>query len=87
MKILKILLISLFLGSSIYATTVTKSEKVIYKYKKYEKFDFETIDVDAGLGNKGELSVFSRYIKKFKNKLPYRTNFRREIWRAVERSR
>ena len=86
MKLIIFSIVFILMSPLAFSTEVT-NEKVVYKYREYEKFDFDTIDVDAGLGNKGALSVFSRYTNKFKNKLPFRTNFKREIWRSVERSR
>lgn len=63
------------------------SPKVIYKYKKYEKFDFEAIDLQSSLGNPGDLSVTPRYKVKFKNPLPYRKNFNSEIRKGIDRVR
>lgn len=62
-------------------------QKVKYQYRKYQKFDFEDIAIEGDTGNPGDLSIASRYQKKFKNKLPYRVNFNPEIARAVERVR
>lgn len=61
--------------------------KIRYQYKKYQKFDFEEIAIEGDTGNPGDLSIASRYQRKFKNKLPYRVNFNPEIARAVERVR
>tara|TARA_R110000868_G_scaffold340216_1_gene600901 strand:- start:16016 stop:16282 length:267 start_codon:yes stop_codon:yes gene_type:complete len=61
--------------------------KVRYQYKKYQKFDFEDIAIEGDTGNPGDLSIASRYQRKFKNRLPYRVNFNPEIARAVERVR
>lgn len=61
--------------------------KVRYEYRKYQKFDFEDIAIEGDSGNPGDLSIASRYQKKFSNKLPYRVNFNPEIARAVERVR
>ena len=62
-----------------------RKEKIIYKYKKYEKFDLEDISVDGETGVPGDISLINRYQRKFKNKLPYRRNFRPEIVFGVER--
>ena len=61
--------------------------KVIYKYKKYEKFDFENLDIDGTIGNPGDLSVSPRYKVRFKNPLPYRKNFNSEIRKGIDRIR
>ncbi len=58
--------------------------KVIYKYKKYQKFDFEDLVVEGDSGSPGDLSIMSRFQKKFKNKLPYRRNFNPEIVKSIE---
>lgn len=62
-----------------------RKEKIIYKYKKYEKFNLEDISVDGETGVPGDISLINRYQRKFKNKLPYRRNFRPEIVFGVER--
>lgn len=65
-----------------------KSEgKVIYKYKKYEKFDFEDLVIEGETGSPGDLSIAPRYQRKFKNILPYRKNFNAEIRKGLERVR
>jgi len=61
--------------------------KIIHKYKKYEKFDFEDISIEAGAGAPGSISVDQRYQTKFENKLPYRKNFNPEIRKGIERVR
>ncbi len=60
---------------------------VRYEYRKYQKFDFEDIAIEGDTGNPGDLSIASRYQRKFKNKLPYRVNFNPEVARATERVR
>lgn len=59
---------------------------IIYKYKKYQKFDFEDLNV-KGEGSPGDLSLRPRFKRKFKNRLPYRKNFNPEIRRSLERVR
>ncbi len=62
-------------------------EKVTYKYKKFEKFDFEAMDIGGELGAPGDLSISPRYQKKFTNELPYRKNFNDMIRNSIERVR
>ena len=62
-----------------------KKGNVIYKYKMYEKFDLEDISVDGETGSPGDLSIINRFQRKFKNKLPYRRNFKPEIIMGFER--
>jgi len=76
------LLFSFVLENS-YAKKV--KENIVYKYKKYEKFNLEDISVDGETGNPGDISLINRYQKKFKNKLPYRKNFKPEIVFGIER--
>jgi len=61
--------------------------KIIYKYKKYQKFDFEDLVIEGETGSPGDLSIIPRYQRKFKNKLPYRKNFNAEIRKSIERIR
>ena len=62
-------------------------EKVIYKYKKFEKFNLEEINVDGELGAPGEITVSSRYLRQFKNKLPSKPNFHLEMMKGLDRIR
>lgn len=62
---------------------ITKDAKVIYKYRKHEKFDFDDIDVGGQNTSTGDLSITPRSQRDFENKLPYRKNFNPEIRRAV----
>tara|TARA_R110000868_G_scaffold153058_1_gene378357 strand:- start:3682 stop:3948 length:267 start_codon:yes stop_codon:yes gene_type:complete len=81
-----IVLMLMFFAASSQAQS-KDDQKVRYQYKKYQKFDFEDIAIEGDTGNPGDLSIASRYQRKFKNKLPYRVNFNPEIARAVERVR
>ena len=83
---MKIILIFLII-SSFGAFAQDKGGKVTYKYKKYEKFDFEAMDIGGELGAPGDLSIAPRYQKKFQNELPYRKNFNDQIRNSVERIR
>lgn len=62
-------------------------ESVRYRYKEYEKFDFEDLVIEGETGNPGDLSIAPRYQRKFENKLPYRKNFNAEIRKGIERIR
>lgn len=57
--------------------------KIIYKYKKYERFDFEDFSIEGDLGGPGDLSISPRASKEFINRLPLRRNFNPELRRAV----
>lgn len=68
-------------------TRVDKKNRIIYKYKKYEKFDFEDLVIEGETGSPGDISSEIRTNIKFRNRLPYRKNFNPEIRKAVERIR
>ena len=82
---MKYLILCFMFTSVAFSQSGKRKEKVIYKYKKYEKFNLEDISVDGESGNPGDLSIFNRYQRKFKNKLPYRKNFRPEVIFSHER--
>ncbi len=85
MKVLAPLFILLMAFTSVKAQEGKKN--VVYRYKQYEKFDFEDLVIEGETGGPGDLSIAPRYQKKFKNKLPYRKNFNAEIRKGVERVR
>ena len=58
--------------------------KVRYEYKKYEKFDFEALDVAGDSSSPGDLSISPRFRKRFRNKIPERKNFNGEMKRALD---
>jgi hypothetical protein len=62
-------------------------EQIVYRYKKFQRFDFEDLVIEGETGNPGDLSIAPRYQRRFENKLPYRKNFNAEIRRGIERIR
>lgn len=62
----------------------TKGKSIRYEYKKFEKFDFDEIGVEGEAGSPGDLSINPRARNEFRNKLPERANFNREMKKAVE---
>jgi hypothetical protein len=61
------------------------SKKTVrYEYKKFEKFDFDEIGVEGEAGSPGDLSITPRARNEFRNKLPERLNFNKEMKKAVE---
>ncbi len=86
MRILKYFLIvswwSLLLDQS-FAKSTSNQGKIIYKYKDYEKFDFDDLVIEGDSTSPGDLSVLTRYQRKFDNKLPYRRSFNKEIKKSV----
>lgn len=78
MKIL-IFLLMLTLSLSAFA-----DKKIKYEYKKYERFDFSVIDIEGGANSPGDLSISPRFRKRFRNKIPERKNFHREMKKALD---
>ena len=68
-------------------SVLAEKEKIIYQYKKYQKFDFENLEIEGESGGPGDLSIDRRFQYQFKNKLPYRKNFNPEIRKSIERVR
>ena len=58
--------------------------KVRYEYKKFERFDFSALDVEGNRSSPGDLSINPRVQKKYKNKLPERKNFNREMKKGID---
>ena len=76
----------LFLTFS-HVSAKTEKKKIIYKYKKYQKFDFDSFSIKGEEGSPGDLSAHLRKITRFKNILPYRKNFHPEMKKSIERVR
>jgi hypothetical protein len=76
----KILILILF------STCLMAQDKksVRYEYKKYEKFDFEEIGVQGEAGSPGDISISPRLRNEFRNKLPERVNFNKEMKKAID---
>lgn len=55
--------------------TAAAEEKVIYQYKKYEKFDLGDLEVKGQLIAPGDLSVRERDRRRFELDLYNRTDF------------
>lgn len=80
---MKLIIISL-LAALISGTVWAQKKNVRYEYKKYEKFDLAEIGVEGESGSPGEISVSPRLRNQFRNKLPERTNFNKEMKNAVQ---
>jgi hypothetical protein len=59
-------------------------KNVRYEYKKFEKFDFDEIGVEGEAGAPGDISVSPRLRNEFKNKLPERIDFNKEMKKAID---
>jgi hypothetical protein len=82
----KLLFLILFISFQVKAEDGKKAgeKKVIYKYKQYEKFDFDDLSVEGEDGSPGDLSINPRFQKEFKNELPYRKNFKQEMIKSLD---
>lgn len=69
---------------SITAVAQESKSNVRYEYKKYEKFDFDEIGVEGEAGSPGDISISPRLRAEFKNKLPERQNFNKEMKKAID---
>lgn len=77
--------LSIVLCLGIFSTVaIAQEKKVRYEYKKLEKFDFEEIGVEGEAGAPGDISISPRLRNEFKNKLPERQNFNKEMKKAIE---
>jgi hypothetical protein len=61
-----------------------EKKNVRFEYKKYEKFDFEEIGVQGEAGSPGDISISPRLRNEFRNKLPERINFNKEMKKAID---
>jgi hypothetical protein len=78
----KLILIFCLLLSSL--TFAQEKKKVIYKYKKFESFDFESMRVDADSSAPGDISINPRFSVEFKNKLPQKPVLDKEFIDSVD---
>jgi hypothetical protein len=69
---MKYLALLFFIGSM---SVFSKDEKVIYEYKKYEKFDLGNLEVKGELIAPGDLTVRERDRKRFSLDLFTRKDF------------
>lgn len=76
--------IIIFLGLSILATAVAEDQKVIYQYKKYEKFDLGNMEVKGQLIAPGDISVRERERKRFEMDLYTRQHFDEFIEKDID---
>ena len=79
MKVIIVLLVFFSIGAF-----ADNKKNVRYEYKKFEKFDFDEIGVEGEAGSPGDLSVSPRLRNEFKNKLPERHDFNKEMRKAID---
>lgn len=77
-------LLFLALVASFSMELLAQQKKVNYTYKKYERFDFDALDVEGNVGSPGDLSISPRFRKEFQNKIPERKNFNKEIIQSID---
>jgi hypothetical protein len=78
---MKIFALALLLSASVFAE---EKGNVKYEYKKFEKFDFDEIGVEGEAGSPGDISISPRLRNEFKNRLPERQNFNKEMKKAID---
>lgn len=64
-----------FLCLFLVLTPVMAKEKVVYKYKQYEKFDLGDLEIKGSIIAPGDLSVKERRRKIFKRELFKKNDF------------
>ncbi len=79
---MKIFFLLMLLSTTIWAAETKRN--VRYEYKKFEKFDFDEIGVEGEAGSPGDISVSPRLRNEFKNQLPERSNFNKEMKNAID---
>ncbi|MDH4469258.1 MAG: hypothetical protein QE271_14465 [Bacteriovoracaceae bacterium] len=83
-KIFYFLFFTLLIFSGLLCSQPAAKKKVVYKYKQYEKFDFENMGVDVNKSGIGDLSIHPRFSTKQKNKLPQKPNMNKELIDSVD---
>jgi hypothetical protein len=76
---MKIILALLMISTSAFA-----KEKVVYKYKEYEKFDLGDMEIKGSIVAPGDLSVKERRRKIFHRKLYNKENFDKLIIQEIK---
>jgi hypothetical protein len=75
---------ALILGVLISMAAFAEDDKVIYQYKKYEKFDLGNLEVKGQLIAPGDISVRERERKRFEMDLYNRKDFDGFVKKDVE---
>jgi len=76
--------IPLLMGLFLMAEAYGEDQKVIYQYKKYEKFDLGNLEVKGQLIAPGDISVRERDRKRFELDLYSREDFEPFIAKDIE---
>ena len=70
-----------------YSSNITAKEKIIYKYKQYEKFDLGDLEIKGSIIAPGDISVKERRRKIFERKLFKRNHFDQFIQKEIKHIR
>jgi hypothetical protein len=81
---MKYLAMILVLSFSMGGFAQTEKKNIRYEYKKLERFDFDEIGVEGEAGSPGDISITPRARNEFKNKIPEKQNFNKEMKKAVD---
>lgn len=77
----------IFVFITIYFLSLSNSmakEKIIYKYKEYEKFDLGDLEIKGSIIAPGDLSVKERRRKIFERELFNRDNFDKKMIQEIK---
>lgn len=58
---------------------IAKDNRVIIKYKQYEKFDFDSLSLRSDDDIPDDFTLSKRFQNDFKNPLPVKKSFHREM--------
>lgn len=78
MKVILIIILSLM------SNIALSKEKVVYKYKEYEKFDLGDMEIKGSIVAPGDLSVKERRRKIFHRNLYHKKNFDKLITQDIK---
>jgi len=85
LSVTKILIILFFFNTFVcFGKDKELGGNIQYEYKKYEKFDFGDLMIQGNNGSIGDLSINPRFKIDFKNELPRKPNFHKEMMDSVE---
>lgn len=59
--------------------SILGADKVVYKYKEYEKFDLGDLEIKGSIVAPGDITVKERRRKVFNRDLYHRENFDKEL--------
>ena len=77
----------IILMATMFATNLMAKEKIIIKYKKYEKFDLGSLQVKGNIIAPGDISVRKRGKRLFHRKLYNRLDWDKEMKKDVNNLR